>query len=738
MAMLQYASGIFNSAVTEASKCFAAPIDHTRPDGVGIKQSNPHQWDSKKQPSVPNPFDSALSSDGNNRPIALSNGSRPSMSGPSSSRYLNSATMANGCSAAKEAEPARPTSSLSVVVVEKDGSKRVSSSVNLPVPSYAEETNQSHFTSNPNALEDTLTMRTSGGALAKETEKSLKQLFTLADLAEQDLVQEVEARSSWQIGSVLEVFSASLDRWYPALVMQLAKKDDAAPADMLTVQFWLDIDVAKQKRLSRSDANLAPLGTHCRGQLPPGFELRASRSRPGEFVFSDATNGLKYESADLAWAAHFQRWLEYRAPAGTETIRSVAAVVSVAANEKRAANGNRDKTPTVRTAPPTPSKMDVTSAYGLVTEHPATTACQYEMSREIVAPTSPSVELTTVNTTIHTSRGAAQPGPIGLVTEYESDWAAVSVSRDDAPEACKPEEQPQLRELSTSSHTAELLAMLPKRAEDLLPTQPEDPAECESQLQDSCTAEWSAQEVAEDAEFRRKLKLAEAWPEEPVECVSQMEEPATNPEVVAHSSGEDATPQATGQFEDSATAEAVAETCREDSAGRLDDEVVYLTEAVVQSSPRGRQLEDSASAEPVAQGLSEDAASVLEDSFLSETEPATQTLGEDAASQLEEPVVAPPMEQSAAGYATHQSLATTVPSLGASPGLLIAGAIPQHSAPAVTAVCETMPTEQTEASSTPVCCDMATTANDDETPAEPGLSANGAVPQMASHRGPVF
>jgi len=139
-------------------------------------------------------------------------------------------------------------------------------------------------------------------------------------------LEEMEERQGWQVGSVLEVFSASSSRWYPALVTQVVRTKTSK--EMLTAQFWLNIEEAKQKALCRDSELLATLGSHCGDQLPPGFQISASKSRPGMFVFLDATTGLKYESLELIWAVHFKRWLEQAAPDGTKTISSVAAVVA--------------------------------------------------------------------------------------------------------------------------------------------------------------------------------------------------------------------------------------------------------------------------------------------------------------------------------------------------------------------------------------------------------------------------
>lgn len=139
-------------------------------------------------------------------------------------------------------------------------------------------------------------------------------------------LQGIEERCAWQTGSIVEVFSGSNNSWFPALVTQTVRR--GGPKDLLTAQFWLDIESAKQKTLCREDPQLASLGTNCGDMLPPGFQIAMSKSRPGVFVFLDATTGLKYESMELIWAVHFKRWLEHPAPAGTQTISCVKAAIS--------------------------------------------------------------------------------------------------------------------------------------------------------------------------------------------------------------------------------------------------------------------------------------------------------------------------------------------------------------------------------------------------------------------------
>jgi hypothetical protein len=155
--------------------------------------------------------------------------------------------------------------------------------------------------------------------------KSREQLESELDGLAAKLPEDAD-RAAWQIGSVIEVFSASAGRWFPAIVTQVMVTKSFK--EMITAQFWLSIDDAKQKTLCRQSELLASLGAHCGDQLPPGFQIAASKSRPGAFVFLDATTGLKYESLELIWTVHFKRWLDQSESSGIETISSVAAAVS--------------------------------------------------------------------------------------------------------------------------------------------------------------------------------------------------------------------------------------------------------------------------------------------------------------------------------------------------------------------------------------------------------------------------
>lgn len=118
-------------------------------------------------------------------------------------------------------------------------------------------------------------------------------------------VSESTDRSSWKIGSIVEVYSDSAGSWHVSRVIGVNGENGA---DVLTVQFIAE-DGSKQKSIYRNDQKIVSLGSrnggHC--ELPPGFQQKASQSRPGQSVYLDATTGIKYSSADLAWTVHFER-----------------------------------------------------------------------------------------------------------------------------------------------------------------------------------------------------------------------------------------------------------------------------------------------------------------------------------------------------------------------------------------------------------------------------------------------
>merc|ERR1719215_2232099 len=107
------------------------------------------------------------------------------------------------------------------------------------------------------------------------------------------------SQDEWDVGTVVEAYSATLSLWFPAQVTQVQPGHEGPDRDVLTVQFYIDGE-AKQKSVYRSDTQLAALGEHTAGQLPPGFTTKASQSRMGQLVYLDGATGVKYGSPDLA------------------------------------------------------------------------------------------------------------------------------------------------------------------------------------------------------------------------------------------------------------------------------------------------------------------------------------------------------------------------------------------------------------------------------------------------------
>jgi len=130
--------------------------------------------------------------------------------------------------------------------------------------------------------------------------------------------EEARARQAWNEGSVLEIFSSTSGCWYVARLVEVRTEGSQ---DVLTARFYIE-DEPKQKSLYRHDSQLAPLGAHTDGELPPGFTVRPSQSRPGQLVYLDATTGTKYASADLAWCVHFDRMMQQPA-AGLQTVCAI-------------------------------------------------------------------------------------------------------------------------------------------------------------------------------------------------------------------------------------------------------------------------------------------------------------------------------------------------------------------------------------------------------------------------------
>lgn len=117
--------------------------------------------------------------------------------------------------------------------------------------------------------------------------------------------QQKTVGRNWNVNSVLEVYSATKNRWYIGYVETTEPGEHSS--QMLWLRFWDENNDAKKKLVPRDDQSLAVFGTHTLGDLPPGFQVQASQSRPGASAYVDSATCMKYTSAEIAWNVHFQR-----------------------------------------------------------------------------------------------------------------------------------------------------------------------------------------------------------------------------------------------------------------------------------------------------------------------------------------------------------------------------------------------------------------------------------------------
>eukprot|EP00746_Dinoflagellata_sp_MGD_P025762 gnl/MRDRNA2_/MRDRNA2_160684_c0_seq1.p1 gnl/MRDRNA2_/MRDRNA2_160684_c0~~gnl/MRDRNA2_/MRDRNA2_160684_c0_seq1.p1 ORF type:complete len:599 (+),score=91.37 gnl/MRDRNA2_/MRDRNA2_160684_c0_seq1:198-1799(+) len=134
-----------------------------------------------------------------------------------------------------------------------------------------------------------------------------------------DFGDDVSARADWHLGSVVEVFSSSQQRWFVGCVVQ----DDGK--NILTVQFEDGSTELKQKSLTRNDTNLATFGSKS-GQptpLPAAFTAVPSQTRAGQFSYVDSLTGVRYGNAELAWQVHFERTIFGASAPPSQTVHGI-------------------------------------------------------------------------------------------------------------------------------------------------------------------------------------------------------------------------------------------------------------------------------------------------------------------------------------------------------------------------------------------------------------------------------
>lgn len=115
-----------------------------------------------------------------------------------------------------------------------------------------------------------------------------------------EMANGLRQRESWEVGSVVEVYSASVERWFVAMVIQVLNNSAVA------VRFIGADGGLHVKTLARSDMQLAPYSSNT-AELPPGFQAVPSKSRPGQLAYLDLITSVKYPNVEMAWHTAIER-----------------------------------------------------------------------------------------------------------------------------------------------------------------------------------------------------------------------------------------------------------------------------------------------------------------------------------------------------------------------------------------------------------------------------------------------
>lgn len=110
-------------------------------------------------------------------------------------------------------------------------------------------------------------------------------------------MEEEKRRAAWHVGSALEIYSNSKQRWHVGWVVAQDQSGE------LHVIFDDQSGMMKSKTPRRDDTILAPVGKHTR-VLPPYCEVSSDGS-----ILQQST-GRKCYSLEDAWAAHFDAFLK--------------------------------------------------------------------------------------------------------------------------------------------------------------------------------------------------------------------------------------------------------------------------------------------------------------------------------------------------------------------------------------------------------------------------------------------
>jgi len=124
-------------------------------------------------------------------------------------------------------------------------------------------------------------------------------------------------RTSWKVGSAVEVFSNSDRRWHIGWVVA-----EEFAGDLFRVLFDDQSPALKCKTLGRDDVKLAPVGTSIH-RLPPHFEvIAAGHNVP---MLQHQPTGRRCATLEEAWAVHFDVFLRSHVQHSTLQLGSMTA-----------------------------------------------------------------------------------------------------------------------------------------------------------------------------------------------------------------------------------------------------------------------------------------------------------------------------------------------------------------------------------------------------------------------------
>ena len=131
--------------------------------------------------------------------------------------------------------------------------------------------------------------------------------------------------------NLVEVFSSTRSAWFVASVVSSTNDGN------ITVHFVDLDDTLKQKTLPRQHGQLAMFGAHVGSRLPPGFQIVASQSRPGQVSFMHGASGHRFATCEGAWTWYLdgrtRAQVTTQAPAPPPVLQPVVSPAAAASME---------------------------------------------------------------------------------------------------------------------------------------------------------------------------------------------------------------------------------------------------------------------------------------------------------------------------------------------------------------------------------------------------------------------